>query len=514
MSTSNPIVNNILGDARKRLPVEFIESFEVKTKTDKRLILQCLAQVPFFLRNSVRYKFNRMVDSKSIGLKGAKLFIKDLSEFCKALPVNVTITPKQLFMYVSKVVNLCITYRKQNKCESSLLIQIEKLISSLGLVPRKGKSTKGNINRYCCIKWWIRKLKTLYMQSKERIAHYLGMVNDRLDKYLTTENFKEIRENRLRNKAYFNSLVATDDSGTSIDFSSVQSSSLSNPKNRRAEIITRLKGSEKYAEKYGYIADLITFTCPSRFHSSTVSNFRNKRYDNSSVIEAKDYLNLQWKRLRSRLSKLKIDYYGFRVVEPHHDGTPHWHMVVFTKSAQHKMLNNCLTNYIVGSDPSKEALLNISISDKKKGSVCGYLIKNISHEIDFSGKQNSAEASDEKLLRIYSWGSLWKLHQFEPFGGPKVSMWREARRIALTTQVDDSPIWKIVKEGDWLSFVEFINQPKPDGSKNKISLYKEFDSSLNDFDEERGILVKGLIVEGKTFISRNNWKIKAKSDDG
>mgnify|MGYP000586018011 CR=1 FL=1 len=514
MRTSNQIVKCILGNERKRLPIKLIDSFEVKTKADRYFITKKLAQVPFFVRIEVRNEFNRMAKSKNISLKGAKVFLKQLAIFCSDLPVNVTITIKQLHMHISEIVQLCTKYKKNFKKGSisnfDLLKKIEKLIALMGLSPRKGKSLFGDINRYCSPKWWSRKLKCLYLQSKERVAHYLRLVNDKLDKYLTSENFDILRENRARNQVYFDSLVATDELDTKLNFSDVVSSSLANPKNRKAEIVTRLKGSEKYAEKYGYKSDLITFTCPSKYHAVSHPNIKNANYDNSSIWEAKEYLTKQWARIRTKLQKLNVDYYGFRVVEPHHDGTPHWHLIIFSKENQRQCLHDCIQNHIVKGATHKQHLLDIKPVDKKKGSAEGYLVKNITEKVDFTGKKNIP--SSEELSRINEWGTLWKVHQFEPFGGPKAGMWREARRIAMTAQVDDSPIWKIVKGGDWLAFFEFTNQPKVDGSKSKISLYKKFDDSLNEFGEERGILVKGLIIDDKVYFSRQKkWEINVKS---
>ncbi|SQD02301.1 phage replication protein [Escherichia coli] len=46
--------------------------------------------------------------------------------------------------------------------------------------------------------------------------------------------------------------------------------------------------------------------------------------------DSSDYLvNTFFAAVRKKLNRDGLRWYGIRTVEPHHDGTVHWHMMVF-----------------------------------------------------------------------------------------------------------------------------------------------------------------------------------------
>ncbi|MGK4475982.1 replication endonuclease [Aeromonas molluscorum] len=57
-----------------------------------------------------------------------------------------------------------------------------------------------------------------------------------------------------------------------------------------------------------------------------------------------------WKRCRAALARRGIEYFGFGVVEPHHDGTPHWHLLLFVNPAQQHELISTMQRYALSHD--------------------------------------------------------------------------------------------------------------------------------------------------------------------
>jgi len=66
--------------------------------------------------------------------------------------------------------------------------------------------------------------------------------------------------------------------------------------------------------------------------------------------QASEYLNHQWKKARTEFKRQNVNPYGFRVVEPQHDGTPHWHMLFFIEPDKLKALQQIIRHYALEVD--------------------------------------------------------------------------------------------------------------------------------------------------------------------
>jgi Bacteriophage replication gene A protein (GPA) len=213
-----------------------------------------------------------------------------------------------------------------------------------------------------------------------------------------------------------------------------------NKKIRRAELMTRIAGFERIARHCGHIGWLLTITCPSRFHKGrTVNGWKvldNPNYDpNENPATAQKYLARVWSRIRAKLHRLGIKLYGFRIAEPQHDGTPHWHLLVFMESAHEPVVREVVSHYALQDSPNEkgadEHRCNIRVIDWEKGTAAGYIAKYVSKNIDGYqvGKDFYGNDAVVASARVEAWAATWGIRQFQQVGGPPVGVWRELRRI-------------------------------------------------------------------------------------
>lgn len=221
--------------------------------------------------------------------------------------------------------------------------------------------------------------------------------------------------------------------------------SVSNPANRRAELMTRLRGCENVAREMGHAALFVTVTCPSRFHpvrSGTGGRLSvlNPAWVDAgmpSVRDAHKYLTGVWEAVRKSAGKAEIPVYGFRFVEPHHSGTPHWHMILFVPFGQANEYRAMFRKRALLDSPTEPGANKHRFTCKplnlKTGSAVGYCSKYIAKNIDGFAVGEDKEAQDHSMQtaqRVVAWASANRIRQFQPIGGPSVTVWRELRRMA------------------------------------------------------------------------------------
>jgi len=263
------------------------------------------------------------------------------------------------------------------------------------------------------------------------------------------------------------SLQAENEEGQTYTLAELAELSTSNPINRRHELMTRIRGFEEFAQQSNdeWQAVLFTLTCPSQYHAVLAkSGDSNPKFNQTTPEQANTYLNTLWQRTRALWHKEGIQPFGFRVAEPNHDGTPHWHLLLWLKPDQVTKAETLLSQHALALDgdelgAKKHRLQTVTI-DPNKGSAAGYIAKYIAKNIDGFGIDVDLYGKDavDSALRIEAWASLWGIRQFQQIDGPSVTVWRELRRLdaegvgqALLKQLTEA-----ADSGNWALYTELM----------------------------------------------------------
>lgn len=344
-------------------------------------------------------------------------------------------------------------------------------VEGLGLAPADAETEAGERARYACAKWWRRRLRSLYGSTLEGAAIEARIVHKRAEPYASEAACERRRGQRARNRAILTELLAINEREQECSLQALADLSVSNPQVRRAELMTRIRGFGEYAQAHGDAAMFYTITCPSRMHATKRDGRANDRYDGTRPDAAQRYLARQWAKARAELARREIGVYGFRVAEPNHDGTPHWHVLLWCHPNQRGALSAVLRAYALqvdGTEPGarKHRFTAVAI-DPEKGSAAGYIAKYIAKNID--GKRADGTSAGDDLTapgtlasaaaRIDAWASTWRIRQFQQIGGPSVTVWRELRRLEACDVPAIERARFVADLGDWAGFIAAMGGP-------------------------------------------------------
>lgn len=321
--------------------------------------------------------------------------------------------------------------------------------------------------------WWRRQLRKMWSRQSEQALRELGAVRRGADVYASESAVRLRADQQRRMREFLKACVAVNEQGEVLSLEQIAEKSLSNPALRRGELMARIKGFEKIANGLKWDAIFVTVTAPSAFHPQLFHGGANPRYTGTTVGEAQDWLCATWSRVRSQLDRDGVKYFGFRVAEPHHDGTPHWHMLLFVKRAVREQLGETIVSGWLkefGDEPGAyDKRVTIERIDPRRGSATGYLAKYIAKNLDAAGVINAQQACEtglghapdmdhglavqDGLCRVLAWASVHGIRQFQQLGGPPVGLYREARRVR--EPVDHTDLERArgcADRGDWRGF--------------------------------------------------------------
>lgn len=127
---------------------------------------------------------------------------------------------------------------------------------------------------------------------------------------------------------------------------------------KRAKLWAFLSGIEQLSVEAGLSCALLTLTLPASFHANPTSG--GDDFDGvSTPRDGAQHLAALWNKIQRDLANKGIALSGARFVEPHKDGTPHWHLWIHYQESQLPTILAVIARYFPGDASKRVAAVRV-----------------------------------------------------------------------------------------------------------------------------------------------------------
>ncbi|EJN8180634.1 replication endonuclease [Salmonella enterica] len=391
------------------------------------------------------------------------------------------------------------------------------------------------ISKMLSVRFWSRHFRTFTRRWREHLYIAVGDVRRQRSVICSPQWVQHWLASRKRGREIMAETDLEDEeTGETLPLLSAVDASVSNNEKRRAEMLTRVKGLEELAaldhmsQDSDYVALFFTWTAPQQYHAWLETGRRNRKWNGASPRETQRYFTRTFKNFSTALTRRDIHIFGMHVTESHHDGTPHWHGILFVRREQEATLRDVFEGYANAENcsahrpgkPPEQSQLMIKPVDKRMGSLTAYITKHICRNLEGcapGGRDKETGRPWTELARhSAAWASLWGIKQFQFTGGPPVSVWRELRKLSDQKQADSvSPAFgelhHAARAGDWAEYTR-LQGGLPAARKNLTMRTWYQAASEPDECGQYTAIIKGVYLPGTgkapVATRTRKWKVK------
>jgi hypothetical protein len=333
--------------------------------------------------------------------------------------------------------------------EDAIVQAVRDVCARRGIAEPTGDTLREYLTRAVDKAWWRRHLRVEWKRRFEHTAIQLGLTSVKADPYVSRETAIMQAAQNEANRKLLEKRTATNEHGQSYTVAELAALGMGNKTLRRGELMTRIRGFEEVAEMRRDVGLFMTITAPSKYHSVGGTNPKFIAFGCPTPRDAQAYLVGVYARIRAALHRENIRPYGFRIAEPHTDGCPHWHLLLFVDKGQAARMEAIVTAHALAEDGAEKGALENRVKlvriEAGKGTAAGYIAKYVSKNIDGAGVGDHKAFEDGRTYvvapdafgnveitpsqRVTYWSQVWGIRQFQQIGGAPVGVWRELRRI-------------------------------------------------------------------------------------
>lgn len=381
---------------------------------------------------------------------------------------------------------------------------LSRAATLLGIEEVPGDAVESRLRRVFDVAWWRGRVKRALREATE-VAW--SRVAPLAIHYCSPDAAEQAAADDAATNEWLAAHVATDiNTGEMVKLPSREQRAIQ----QYAELMARSAGIAELAERRGMKPQLITITVPGCMQPITsAGGYRreNQRYAETSPREAQNWLQDRWKRVKRAMARVGFDYEYVLGVQPHVDGSPHWHVVFWTKPQYQSQVQALLRRYFEATEAEGVARYSYGLQfDDVQGGTAG-AVAYVSRVVAYISRAVATEGDEEadEAQKASAWAKRHGIRRFRT-SHDRVTLYRRLRKSDLSLEGTGlERAAEAAKNGDYASFLialeEFDVKPAYEGVVGRYG---------DDYQRVIGVAINGLTVR-----HTREWKIvpHVQSDD-
>ena len=269
-------------------------------------------------------------------------------------------------------------------------------------------------------------------------------------------------------------------------------------KARIAALYAQTLGLDELAKRRQLIPVFLTMTLPPKHHPNPAHGqpYAGVDWDDApSPGDTDAALAARWTRFRARVAAEKIELLGLRVVEPHQDGCPHLHALLYAKGEEEV---EAINRHLLAICPDPPGMARVASKlvriDRERASAASYVMKYLIKALPAA--EVAAELADgverdgdpdhlAHHAEVAAWASERKLRRFAWLGLHGIrTVWQRVRSMSADERLGAPASIRAVaasmEGGAWGDALESLGAIRSDGKPRPRLAYEEQENGYGE----------------------------------
>jgi hypothetical protein len=308
--------------------------------------------------------------------------------------------------------------------------------------PVPGDSQATQLARINDARFWRRAIRVLLLREREHFFLRLRLVGKSAEPYVSDVQLSARRAQLKRQAQWMKETVLVPRylaPGDATDNLLTLEQVASSPRTRFAKLYAFVKAMDAISIERGLATGMLTLTLEPEWHPNPSHGVNS--WNGASPRAAHQSMGTRWQSVLRDLDRLNIGVSGLRVVEPHKDGCPHWHLWLLYRPAAEQSILQTVIKYF----PNKLKVRN----PRAKGS-----------------KSTAGDVIFDSLCALKASASRAPTHAKE---GAQVELARIDRSISSGASYAMKYLLKTVDGGDAINAEAGLFTPTPSAATDTVA---------------------------------------------